>query len=63
MGGGGVGITRRRGIRESGAYKEITWSVETKSAHPQTVGSALDEFVSLTWAVQTEALRGIGIYR
>lgn len=57
------GKSRRKGIRGSKAFKEITWNLGTKSDHQQTVWSTLDEFVSLTRAVQTEALRGIGIYR
>lgn len=59
----GGGETRRQGIHGSGALKGITWNLGTKSDHQRTVWSTLDEFVSLTRADQTEALRGIGIYR
>lgn len=55
--------TRRQRIRGSRPCTKITWKPETKSDHQQTVWLTLDAFVSLTGAVQTEALRGIGIYR
>lgn len=44
-------------------FAKITWNPKTRSEHQQTVWPTLDEFVSLTGAVQAEALRGIGIYR
>lgn len=44
-------------------FAKTTYNPKTKSEHQQTVWPTLDEFVSLTGAVQAEALRGIGIYR